>query len=157
MDFEIPAAFVSSEREGSEVGELIGRAPTIPFRVALRSEKGRALVIESFPIRPSGYPNPDWFWLVDRDLIRAVGRLESQGGVSEAERVFSSVLPSIHNAYRAGRNSLVAHYGDRYLAAGGVGGAKNGVKCLHSHLAYYLVGGFNPVGEWVAKKISLNP
>jgi hypothetical protein len=39
--------------------------------------------------------------------------------------------------------------------AGGVGGTRVGVKCLHAHLANYLVGSFDPVGALVAESIDL--
>jgi hypothetical protein len=31
-----------------------------------------------------------------------------------------------------------------------VGGTRVGVKCLHAHYAWYLAGGDDPVGRWVA-------
>jgi hypothetical protein len=41
------------------------------------------------------------------------------------------------------------------LKFSGVGGIKdkNGIKCLHTHLADYLAGGNNPVGRIVFSKI----
>ncbi len=38
-------------------------------------------------------------------------------------------------------------------ASGGVGGTRVGVKCLHAHLANYLVGDDDPVGELVAREL----
>ncbi len=38
---------------------------------------------------------------------------------------------------------------------GGVGGTRRGVKCLHAHLAWWLVGGDDPVGRWVADRLDL--
>ncbi len=127
--------------------------PTIPFRVAVRAQSGKAMVIESYPIRPDGYPNPDWFWLVDRDLVRKVGTVESLGGVVHAENHFKGSLEAIHNSYRAARNSLIKQCGVDIHIEGGVGGARKGVKCLHSHLAYYLAGGYSPVGEWTSLQV----
>jgi hypothetical protein len=40
------------------------------------------------------------------------------------------------------------HVGPR--PSGGVGGTRVGVKCLHAHYAWYLAGGDDPVGRWVA-------
>jgi hypothetical protein len=37
--------------------------------------------------------------------------------------------------------------------SGGVGGTRQGVKCLHAHLAWYLVGGDDPVGRWVVQQL----
>ena len=36
---------------------------------------------------------------------------------------------------------------------GGVGGTRRGVKCLHAHYAWYLAGGDDPVGRWVAEQL----
>ena len=38
--------------------------------------------------------------------------------------------------------------------SGGVGGTRRGVKCLHAHYAWYLVGGDDPVGRWVAEQLA---
>jgi hypothetical protein len=37
--------------------------------------------------------------------------------------------------------------------SGGVGGTRTGVKCLHAHYAWYLAGGDDPVGRWVAARL----
>ncbi|NDH11910.1 MAG: DUF501 domain-containing protein, partial [Actinobacteria bacterium] len=36
----------------------------------------------------------------------------------------------------------------------GVGGTRRGVKCLHAHYAWYLAGGDDPVGRWVAERFA---
>jgi exopolyphosphatase/guanosine-5'-triphosphate,3'-diphosphate pyrophosphatase len=35
-----------------------------------------------------------------------------------------------------------------------VGGTRQGVKCLHAHYAWYLAGGDDPVGRWVAERLA---
>jgi hypothetical protein len=37
---------------------------------------------------------------------------------------------------------------------GGVGGTRHGLKCLHAHYAWYLAGGDDPVGKWVAAQLA---
>jgi hypothetical protein len=37
--------------------------------------------------------------------------------------------------------------------SGGVGGTRQGVKCLHAHYAWHLAGGDDPVGRWVAAQL----
>ena len=39
----------------------------------------------------------------------------------------------------------------------GVGGTRTGIKCLHAHYAWYLAGGDDPVGRWVAQELSADP
>ena len=36
---------------------------------------------------------------------------------------------------------------------GGVGGTRQGVKCLHAHYAWFLAGGDDPVGRWVDARL----
>ena len=38
-----------------------------------------------------------------------------------------------------------------------MGGTTQGVKCLHAHLAWWLTGADDPVGEWTARQIGLHP
>lgn len=93
---------------------------------------------------------PTRYWLVDRRLVRAVGRLESNGGVKRAEAEVDPVaLRRAHDRYRAERDALIdpAYTGPR--PHGGVGGTRQGVKCLHAHYANHLIGADDPVGEWV--------
>jgi hypothetical protein len=45
--------------------------------------------------------------------------------------------------------------GDGAQASGGVGGTRVGVKCLHAHLANYLVGADDPVGALVALELGV--
>jgi hypothetical protein len=40
-------------------------------------------------------------------------------------------------------------------ASGGVGGTRIGVKCLHAHLANYLVCAQDPVGQLVATTLKV--
>ena len=37
---------------------------------------------------------------------------------------------------------------------GGVGGTRQGLKRLHAHLAWHLVGGDDPVGRWTAEQLA---
>jgi hypothetical protein len=86
-----------------------------------------------------------------------VSRLESVGGVKQAEAsVDREALEAAHARYAAERDRElpVGHLGP--LPSGGVGGTRRGVKCLHAHLAWYLAGGEDPVGLWVADKLSID-
>jgi hypothetical protein len=52
--------------------------------------------------------------------------------------------------YARARDALVPA-GSTRRPIGGVGGARFGIKCLHAHLAHFLAGGDNPVGEVAAR------
>lgn len=135
---------------------LLGRQPAAAWKVVLRGREGEPVVIENAPICEDGRPMPTRFWLVDRALCRAVGRLEAAGGVRSAERALAPALvAAAHQRYAAGRDAAIPdeqrHRGP--LPSGGVGGTRAGVKCLHAHLAWYLAGGDDPVGWWTAQRL----
>ena len=137
-----------------QVAALLGRAPSAEFAVVLRRPDGAPMVIENAPFLRDGTPMPTWFWLVDPELRAAVSTLESAGGVREAEAaVDPAALVRAHARYAAARDARIpaAHEGPR--PSGGVGGTRTGVKCLHAHVAWWLVGGDDPVGAWVASRL----
>lgn len=92
---------------------------------------------------------PTRHWLVDLELRAAVARLESAGGVNRAEaEVDPEELAQAHAAMEASRAALLGPDDGRPRPSGGVAGTRVGVKCLHAHLAQYLVDGVDPVGRW---------
>jgi hypothetical protein len=134
--------------------ELLGRPPRAAFDVVVRSEDGRPVVIRNAPLLDDGTPMPTRYWLVDRDLVTAVSRLESAGGVRVAEsEVDPGAVARAHAAYARDREADIppSHTGPR--PHGGVGGTRRGVKCLHAHYAYLLAGGDDPIGRWVADRL----
>jgi hypothetical protein len=142
---------VTSEADRAAVAELLGRAPESEFEIVVRSPSGAPVVIRNAPFLRDGRPMPTRYWLVgDRERV-LVGRLESAGGVRRAEAAVDlDELAAAHARYAAERDALVPaeHEGPR--PSGGVGGTARGVKCLHAHYAWYLAGGDDPVGRWVA-------
>ncbi len=136
------------------VADLLGRQPLAPFEVVRRRPDGSPVVIENAPFMFDGTPMPTRFWLVDPVLREAVSTLEAQGGVRAAERaVEPAALAAAHERYAAERDAHIDpdHEGPR--PSGGVGGTRRGVKCLHAHLAWWLAGGPDPVGRWVADRL----
>jgi len=139
------------------VTRLLGRAPSGAFTVVLRRADGMPAVIENSPLLDDGTPMPTRFWLVDPVARDAVSRLEAAGGVRRAEaHVEPDSLVRAHERYAAERDRAlpVGHTGP--APSGGVGGTRRGVKCLHAHLAWFLVGGDDPVGRWVADELALD-
>jgi hypothetical protein len=131
--------------------ERLGRPPEGDFEVVVRTADGNPVVIRNAPFLRDGTPMPTRYWLCDPEVRAAVSRLEATGGVRAAEAaVDADELLAAHAAYAAERDSAIeAHYaGPR--PSGGVGGTRKGVKCLHAHYAYFLAGGDDPVGRWVA-------
>ena len=138
------------------VAGLLGREPR-GFFVVVRDQAGAPVVIGNPPILDDGTPMPTRFWLVGRALATDVSRLESEGGVKQAEAaVDPAALRSAHDRYARERlGEMPAGY-DGPAPSGGVGGTRQGVKCLHAHLAWYLAGGDDPVGMWVAERLDVD-
>jgi hypothetical protein len=138
------------------VSRLLGRRPAGAFRVVVRGADGRPVVIENAPLLDDGRPMPTRYWLVDAGLREAVSRVESEGGVRQAEReVDPDALAAAHRRYGAARDAALPPGTTGPRPTGGVGGTRQGVKCLHAHLAYLLAGGDDPVGRWVAARLAL--
>ncbi|HEX4539226.1 MAG TPA: DUF501 domain-containing protein [Acidimicrobiales bacterium] len=139
-----------------DVAVLLGRPPRGRFEVVVRDRRGQPSVIRNEPFLDDETPMPTRWWLVDPALRATVDRLEASGGVKAAEAaVDPAELAAAHARYAADRDAAVPadHRGPR--PAGGVGGTRRGVKCLHAHLAWFLAGGDDPVGRWVADRLEL--
>jgi len=57
--------------------------------------------------------------------------------------------------YAAERDALIPADRTGPRPSGGVGGTRQGVKCLHAHVAWWLAGGDDVVGDWVAARLDL--
>lgn len=135
--------------------ELLGREPRGSFEVVFRDAAGGPVVIRNHPMLEDGTPMPTLYWLVGRRQRLAVDRLEAAGGVKEAEAaVDPAEVERSHARYAAERDRFVPPGWKGPVPSGGVGGARAGVKCLHAHYAWFLAGGDDPVGRWVAERLS---
>ena len=140
----------ADEADVVAVTALLGRPPLAAFDVVVRGADGAPVVIRNAPLLGDGTPMPTRYWLVGRELCRAVSRLESCGGARAAEAdVDPDAVVDAHDRYAAERDGAlpVGHVGPR--PDGGVGGTRRGIKCLHAHYAWYLAGGDDQVGRWV--------
>ncbi len=121
----------------------------------MRDDAGEPVVLRNAPLLHDGEPMPTLYWLVGRHEVRVVSRLESSGAVRRAEReIDSAQIADAHARYAAERDAMLPadHSGPR--PHGGVGGTRTGVKCLHAHYAWFLAGGDDPVGAWVARALA---
>ena len=134
---------------------LLGRTPRGEFDIVVRDDAGAPVVIRNAPLLDDGTPMPTRYWLVDPELVTAVSRLESSGGVRAAEAaVDAGDLARAHAEYAAERDAALPADHDGPRPHGGVAGTARGVKCLHAHYAWYLAGGDDPVGFWVAAQLT---
>lgn len=118
-------------------------------------------------------PAPTIYWLSCPYLNYKVDRLEADtnlikrlGDKLNDDASFKRAMNSAHEKYAEKRRKLL---NDKKLKKAeiisedllntikfsGVGGIKdkNGIKCLHTHLAHFLAGGDNPVGSFVFSEI----
>jgi len=153
----------SAAADVARVGELLGRAPRGRFTIVVRDAAGDPIVIRNEPLLDDGTPMPTRYWLIGPAQVAAVSRLEAAGGVRQAQAAIDAgELARAHARYAAERDARLVAIGldpaaGRASAAplptGGVGGTRAGVKCLHAHYAWYLAGGDDPVGRWVATRL----
>ncbi|HEX9259894.1 MAG TPA: DUF501 domain-containing protein [Acidimicrobiales bacterium] len=136
------------------VAQLLGRLPQGDFTVVVRDDTGDPVVIANAPLLDDGTPMPTRYWLVGTRTGAAIATLEADGGVRRAEvEVDPAELAAAHARYATERDALIpaGHTGPR--PSGGVGGTRQGVKCLHAHYAWHLAGGDDPVGRWVERQL----
>ena len=137
-----------------QVAQLLGREPDVDYEVVVTDAVGAPLVIRNRALTRDGRPMPTRYWLVGAELRAAVSRLESEGGVRAAEAAVNpEALAAAHGRYAGEREADVPADWTGPRPSGGVGGTRRGVKCLHAHYAWYLAGGDDPVGQWVADRL----
>lgn len=141
--------------DATRVAELLGRRPRAAFAVVVRdAADGAPVVIRNAPLLDDGTPMPTRFWLVDPALVARIGTLESTGGVRQAAgEVDPEALVASHRRYAAMRDAALPAGHEGPAPYGGVGGTRTGVKCLHTHYAWWLVDGEDPVGAWVHDRL----
>src|SRR5690242_11374316 len=111
--------------------ERLGRAPQADFDVVVRDATGAPVVVRNVPFTRDGTPMPTRYWLTDPDLNLRISRLEAAGGVRAAQAaVDADALRAAHDAYAAERDAAIPQGRTGPRPSGGVGGTREGVKCL---------------------------
>lgn len=144
-----------TEHDHARVVALLGRQPAGEFEVVVRASDGDPVVLRNAPLLADGTPMPTRYWLVGAREHLLVSRLEGAGGVRRAEAdVPPDEIAEAHRRYALERDQALSptHTGPR--PSGGVAGTRVGVKCLHAHYAWWLAGGDDPVGRWVAEHLN---
>jgi hypothetical protein len=145
--------------DASVVEVQIGRTPRSAVVVSARCHLGLPVVTDVPPILDDGTPFPTTHWLTCPLATVRISRLESQGGVREADQRIASdpdtadAFSSAMEHYRAGRDALVPEGWEGPVPSGGIAGSHGGVKCLHAQYADTAAGNDNPIGEHVAESI----
>ena len=139
----------ASERDREAIERQLGRPPRALAGVAARCAYGGPSVIAQRPYDELGDPFPTTLWLSCRVLVRAVGDLESQGGIATFERELAG-QPGLRQSRRLADARVAALRAELAIDGprpddgaalhasleGGVPGAP--LKCLHAHAAAAL-------------------
>lgn len=145
-----------TEADHGEVRELLGRNPLGSFTVVVRhAHDDSPVVIRNAPLLDDGRPMPTRYWLLGEPERTLVSRLESRGGVHRVEDIVGmDAIGEAHDRYAAERDAALPADWHGPRPSGGVGGTRRGVKCLHAHYGWWLAGGDDPVGAWVAERLA---
>lgn len=138
--------------EAAVVALQLGREPQGQWRVAERCSFGQPLVIATAPM-VAGQPFPTLYYLSCPHLREEISMLESAGEIERwrmrlsRDQVLRYRLEDADSEYRARR--LAEGGGVDPSADVGIAGQRDvlGVKCLHAHVAAFLAGIDDPVGE----------
>jgi len=137
----------------------IDRETRSPVVVRTRCHLELPVVIDVPPILDDGTPFPTTHWLTCPLALLRVSRLESAGGVRDADSDMTSdselaaAFEEANRRYEAERDRLVPSDWTGARPSGGVAGSRGGVKCLHAQFADHAAGNANPIGSRVAADI----
>jgi len=146
---------MASADDRAAVEVLLGRPVQGDFEVVVRHDDGSPVVLRNAPLLDDGTPMPTRYWLVGEPERTIVSRLEAAGGVRAAEAELEpEAIADAHRRYAAERDAAIPEGYAGHRPSGGVGGTRQGVKCLHAHYAWHLAGGDDPVGRWVADHLN---
>ena len=158
-DWKIMKSGLIKYEDLSTISKQIGREPRGDIKVGCRCVYGHPTVIITPPVI-DGVVFPTTYWLSCPDLVKKVSQLEDLGFISQfkeklvsdndwQERLEASTIAQItmrrqiDKSYSCNPRRGIAGVVDMAI-----------IKCLHAHLADYLVSGINPIGREVSKMVA---
>jgi uncharacterized protein len=160
-----------TEQEILFIQNQLGRPPEGLKEIVYRCSNNNPVVLRVTSM-VRGKPFPNMYWLSDKNLCKAIDKIESHGFVKELENIIipendelRDKLVHNHKQYIDKRwNYFLAEHDHENilpvylesLKSKGIGGLSKfeRVRCLHMHYAHYLVDG-NAVGELIEEKFNL--
>ena len=112
------------------------------------------------PNLDDGTPFPTTYWLTCPMYNKKIGALESQGLIAQLDNEILN-NPKLRKEWNERQISyqeerqVSQDQTNEHLPTGGVGGATESIKCLHSHTADEISTGKNPIGKIVIESIGL--
>ena len=156
-----------SDKNYEIIKKQIGRKPDNLLKVAKKCPFSYPAVLLVKPYENS-IVFPTTYWLSCPYLVKEVSKIEDKGLIEDLtkrlkyDEEFRVSLQKAHKYYAKERLEYLEEEPENLpegiknvLTNSGVGGIidKEGIKCLHTHLADYLINEFNPVGEIVFSKV----
>ena len=155
------------------IKKQLGRKPDNLRRVVARCPAGKPLVIETYPFSEEHGVFPTTYWLSCPYWVEQIFKLEDKGLIQELSHKIQNDdklrnrLEEAHKNYAEKRFALIKEDDIKkiinisfdilqVLKESGVGGIqeKEGIKCLHTHVADQIVHENNPVGETVIEYLT---
>lgn len=157
-----------SDKDYKIIKRQLDREPDNLLEIAKRCPFGYPAVLTVKPYENS-IVFPTTYWLSCPYFVKKISKIENNGLIQKltlrlkTDEEFRALLKKAHENYAKKRLSYLeiepTDLPDGIkdvLVNSGVGGIidKEGVKCLHTHFADYLINGLNPVGEIVFNKLN---
>lgn len=160
-----------NDRRIKIIEKQIDRKPEGMVEVTVECPFGYPAVIKVYPFF-NGRVFPTTYWLTCPYLQKEISVLEDKGWITKMQKIVDNdkavaqALKSSHEDYAKERFGMLDSRekekmkeisDDIYktLKKSGIGGVKDkkGIKCLHTHVADFLVNRDNPIGKKVFQKI----
>jgi hypothetical protein len=153
----------ATDRDREAIERQLGRPPRALAGIAARCAHGGPSVIAQRPYDEGGEPFPTTLWLCCRPLVRAVGELESNGGIVALEAELAARADLRESRREADARVATLREllddgspradGGAALATSLDGGALSApLKCLHAHAAVALASPPYPLGRLVLER-----
>jgi len=144
----VPTGGFSSFKLERLIARQLGRSPSISFEVAVKCEYGWPAVIRNSPVNANGGPNPNLYYLTCPWLRRRLARLEDADYIDEMQHLMR-IDNKLHSDTLRAQKQHAAEFREARAACGAgqtsdetwIAGARKPdlLKCLHAHMAYFLV------------------
>lgn len=150
-----------SQEDIATLERMLGRPARAAIEIVKRCPAGNPMVVLSNPFLPDGSPFPTTFWLTCPSLVKSVSRLEGEGLIDELEKEMETneqlkrEFAQAQRDYQRARGNL--SQAEHASMATGIGGVRDlgRIKCLHAHVAHFLVGGMNPIGKRITETVGI--
>ena len=148
------------DRDKQIVEAQIERSLRSDVKTSSRCHLNLPAAIKVPPNLDDGTPFPTTYWLTCPMYNKKIGALESQGLIAQLDNEILN-NPKLRKEWNERQISYQEEreasqdQTNKHLPTGGVGGAIESIKCLHSHTADEISTGKNPIGKIVIESIGL--